>query len=54
MIALSFDACGITTTGIVGCRPVELLEGQLCSDSEDDLDNPFLDDEPTMCTDMEL
>ena len=53
MISRSFDACGITTNGIVGYRPAELIEGQLCSDSEDDLDNPFLDDEQTD-SDMEL
>ena len=53
MISRSFDACGITTNGIVGYRPAELIEGQLCSDSEDDLDNPFLDDEQSN-SDMEL
>ena len=45
MIMCSFDACGITNASATETRPTEMLNGQMCSDSEDEHDNPFIDEE---------
>ena len=50
----SFRVCGITSSSAADIRPAEMLEGQLCSDSEDELENPFNDDEVTMCKQIEV
>ena len=44
MVSRSFAACGIAGSKPADMRPTELLEGQDCSDSEDEHDNPFTDD----------
>ena len=36
---------GITSSRATNVRPNELLAGQICSDSEDEHENPFIDEE---------
>ena len=45
MITHSFEACGITSSRPTDVRPPGLLDGQVCSDSEDEHENPFIDEE---------
>ena len=50
MIVRSFEACGILQSANV--RPAELLQGQLCDESQDKQD-PFNESENNLC-DFEL
>ena len=45
MITRSFEACGIASSRATNVGPTELLDGQMCSDSEDEHKNPFIDEE---------
>ena len=44
MITHSFEACGITSSRPTDVRPPNLLDGQVCSSSEDEHENPFIDE----------
>ena len=45
MISHSFEVCGVTSLKATDIRPMEHLDGQDVSDSEDEHDNPFEDDQ---------
>ena len=49
MVVRSFEACGILNRLDSDVRSDELLEGQLCPDSDDELDDPFNEAESRMC-----
>lgn len=53
MVVRSFEACGILNRLDSEVRPNELLEGQLYTDSSDELDDPFNDAE-TLMSDSDL
>ena len=53
MVSHSFAACGIAGSKTADMRPTELLEGQDCSDSEDEHDNPFTEDSENPPTEEE-
>ena len=52
MVVRSFEACGILRSG--NARPAGLLQGQLCDDSEDELDDPFNELESNLPADFQL
>ena len=45
MISHSFEACGITSLKAIDIQPMELLDGLDVSDSKDEHDNSFEDDQ---------
>ena len=53
LVVRSFEACGILNRLDSEVRPNELLEGQLYTDSSDELDDPFNDAE-TLMSDSDL